>query len=133
MPDLGGLGPLIVATLIGGLVSLGGSWAARKAGLGSAQAALSVTLEKNNSALNDRVAELDRRLISETRRSAKLAARLIRIERTVVALAEENDSLRARLKMPSRKDAQLARLAQLSHETDPLELDEADDDEEEAT
>lgn len=105
--------PFLVATGVGCAIALFGWYAAKRAGLGPVQAEYVRNLEGNNRMLEKRVEliEDDNRKLredigAERGKRAKLAQRVIRLERTVISLAEENDYLRGRLNMPKGRSAE---------------------------
>lgn len=115
--------PFLLATIVGTALAVAGYLVARGAGLGPVQAEYVRNLEGNNRMLDARIAliEDDNRKLredisAERGKRAKLAQRVIRLERTVISLAEENDYLRGRLNMPKGRSA------------DRLEPDVDDDD-----
>jgi hypothetical protein len=94
--------PYIYATMIGSVIAVVGWVANRKAGLGPIQAESRRLLEGNNRMLSDRIDLLEEQLKHEKSLRSRLATRVIRLERTVVTLSEENDYLRTRSGLPKR-------------------------------
>lgn len=101
--------PFLAATIVAAVVAVLGYLVARRAGLGPVQAEYVETLEGINSALDRRIGlledehrSLNDALNTERQARAKLAQKVIRLERTIVSLAEENDYLRQRLGIKRR-------------------------------
>jgi len=105
----------LAAGAVGVVLAVAGYFVAKRSGLGPVQAEHVRNLVGNNTALEQRVGILEEALEREKRRRARLARKVVSLERTVVELAEENTSLRKRLDMPKREIR--------------LELDDEDDDE----
>lgn len=104
--------PLFGSIAIGSIIAAVGYYFARKSGLTSVQTEYASTLAKTNEALIQRVAAVEERAKAAERRatdaeneSRRLSAKMSRLERTVAHLAEENDYLRERMKMPARNSA----------------------------
>lgn len=94
--------PFLLATTVGAAVAVAGYWAARRAGLGPVQGEYVRALEGNNRMLNERLDMLEDELKREKAVRARLAKKVLRLERTVVTLAEENDYLRRQGGLPRR-------------------------------
>lgn len=101
--DLQPFMPFLLATIVGATVAVVGYLAAKRAGLGPVQAQYVAALEGNNRMLNERLDLLEEALKREQGVRAKLAKKVLRLERTVVSLAEENDYLRRRAGLPKRE------------------------------
>lgn len=94
--------PFMLATLVGSTTAAVGYAAAKRAGLGPVQTEYVRALEGNNRMLNERLDLLEDELKREKAVRARLAKKVLRLERTVVTLAEENDYLRRRAGLPRR-------------------------------
>lgn len=94
--------PFLLATVVGSVVAGVSYLVARRAGLGPVQAEYVRNLEGNNRMLDQRLDEIEAALGRERATRAKLAKRVIRLERLVVTLSDENAGLRKRLNMPVR-------------------------------
>ena len=94
--------PFLLATTVGAAVAVAGYWAARRAGLGPVQGEYVKALEGNNRMLNERLDLIEDELKREKAVRARLAKKVLRLERTGVTLAEENDYLRRRTGLPRR-------------------------------
>lgn len=97
--------PFLLATFVGSVTAVVGYAAARRAGLGPVQGQYVQALEGNNRMLNERLDLLEDELKREKAVRARLAKKVLRLERTVVTLAEENDYLRRKAGLPRRATA----------------------------
>lgn len=92
----------LLAVATAGIVSVISFLFARKAGLGPVQREYRSALEGTNSMLSKRLALLEKEGAKDRALIGRLSRRIARLERTVLALAEENGQLRAAAGMPPR-------------------------------